>query len=106
MGRNGRLKAVYFEGGGHDAGGMMSIDLSNPPVIKELIVVATFHTHDSDMDPSEPTGETVSLPNDIWTNEEQRVPGIIVGAGLVRGFNGYGPKRGYWKQPLPRRCNK
>ena len=106
MGRNGRLTAVPLEGGGQNAGGMMQIVLDDPPVIKGYIVVATFHTHDLDMNPSEPTGEKSSLPNDIWANEAQRVPGIIVGAGLDLGFNGYGPKRGYWKQPLPRRCNK
>jgi hypothetical protein len=53
-----------------------------------------------------PLASTTLSPNDIWNNEAQGVPGIIVGAGLVRGFNGYGPKSGFWRQPLPKRCEK
>ncbi len=107
MNRKGRLTAGLNERGGQNVTGLgMAIDLNSPPVIRGSIVVATFHTHDVDMDPSMPTGEEISLPNDIWTNETQGVPGIIIGAGVVRGFNGYGPQRGYWRQPLPKRCQK
>lgn len=107
MNRKGRLTARLNDRGGQNVSGLgMAIDLNNPPIVRGSIVVATFHTHDFGMDPSMPTGEKLSLPNDLWTNEEQGVPGIIVGAGDVRGFNGYGPKRGYWRQPLPKRCDK
>jgi hypothetical protein len=114
MDKKGRLTAAIFERGGQNVAGVgMSIDLDGPPVVKGSIVVATFHSHDSDLEPSMPIstgknkdGQETSIPNDIWTNEAQGVPGIIVGSGAVKGFNGYGPKRGYWKQPLPKRCRK
>jgi RHS repeat-associated protein len=86
--------------------GTMSISLNNPPQMRGWIVVGTFHTHDSDSEPSMPTGEHVSLPNDLWTNQEQRVPGIILG-GVLGGdaaFRGYGPNRGYWRSDLPKWC--
>jgi hypothetical protein len=69
-------------------------------------VVATFHTHDYNTEPSMPTGEQYSLPNDVWTNEAQGVPGIILGGVLSgnAGFETYGPKRGYWRSELPKRC--
>ncbi|HBB90011.1 MAG TPA: hypothetical protein DC047_20600 [Blastocatellia bacterium] len=106
MNRKGVLSAGLNERGGGNTAVGMSIDLNDPPRLKGRIVVATFHTHDLGMDPSMPTGEHISIPNDIWTNEYQGVPGIIIGVGNVKGFNGYGPKRGYWRQPLPRRCEK
>jgi hypothetical protein len=107
MNRKGRLTARLNDRSGQNVSGLgMAIDLNNPPIVRGSIVVATFHTHDFGMDPSMPTGEKLSIPNDLWTNEEQGVPGIIVGAGDVKGFNGYGPKRGYWRQPLPKRCDK
>jgi hypothetical protein len=43
----------------------MAIDLNNPPAVRGSIVVATFHTHDFDMNPSMPTGEHISIPNDL-----------------------------------------
>ena len=82
------------------------IVLSNPPQMRGWIAVATFHTHDFNSEPSMPTGEHLSLPNDLWTNEELRVPGIILGGVLSSNmaFRGYGPNRGYWRSDLPKRC--
>jgi len=107
MNRKGRLTARLNERGGQNISGLgMTINLNYPPSVRGSIIVATFHTHDVDMDPSMPLGERISPPNDLWTNEEQGVPGIIVGAGFTLGFQGYGPKRGFWGQPLPKRCQK
>lgn len=111
MNRRGRLTARLNEQGGRNVSGLgMAIDLSNPPAVRGSIVVATFHTHDIDMDPSMPTGERESLPNDLWTNIRQGVPGIILGGAGSRffsmGFQGYGPSRGYWRLPLPEEVRK
>ena len=117
MNQKGSLTAVLFDQGdrrGQNPAGLgMTIDLNSPPLVRGSIVVATFHTHDSDLEPSMPiptgknkAGQETSMPNDMWTNEAQGVPGIIVGSGMVLGFKGYGLKRGYWRQLLPRRCNK
>jgi hypothetical protein len=63
MNRNGRLTARLNASGGQNISGLgMAIDLNSPPVVRGSIVVATFHTHDADMDPSMPTGEHNSLP--------------------------------------------
>ena len=108
MNRAGRLMALQKNRDAtRDPGeSAISINLNSPPRKKGWIVVGTFHTHDFDSQPSMPTGETVSLPNDIWTNEAQRVPGIILG-GILSGqmaFTPYGPEKGYWQRDLPRKC--
>lgn len=106
MNKHGKLKAQLKDRGGINQAGIgMTIDLWQPPILRGWIAVASFHTHDFGMDPSMPTGETVSIPNDLWNNEWAGVPGIILGP---EGTSGYGPKRGYWGQHgrMPKKCLK
>lgn len=106
MNKKGGLMAKLNEKGGSNVAGLgMSIDLWHPPILKGWIVVGDFHTHDFGMDPSMPTGEKESLPNDVWNEEWAGVPGIILGP---EGTTGYGPKRGYWGQHgrMPKKCQK
>jgi hypothetical protein len=108
MNKKGGLKAVAKnrETTWDLGDGSVTISLNNPPHMSGWIVVATFHTDDYNSEPSMPTGKHYSLPNDIWTNEGQGVPGIILG-GVLSGnvaYAGYGQNRGYWRSALPKRC--
>lgn len=105
MNKKGMLKAIPKE---RDREGdkQTVIDLKKPPEMEGWIVVATFHTHDYNSDPSETVPGFAMGDTDI--SHIQKVPGIILGGtnSGTMAFTGYGPKRGYWKSDLPKRCQK
>ncbi|HKU77569.1 MAG TPA: PKD domain-containing protein [Pyrinomonadaceae bacterium] len=116
MNRAGRFMAVPKDRNTMwDAGDdQTKIELGMPPRVKGWRVIGTFHTHDSNSDPSEPVpwgqdsmGRRLEIAGDTGIIAEQGVPGIILGGTSpsgVKAFTPYGPPRGFMYYGLPRKC--